>query len=665
MPILGQLSSRQHKALSTVSVLLVVWALFVGLGFTKQWEALEHKEFDLLSVMTAPGSSSLPITIVAIDEASFAAMNIQWPWPRGLHAQLVNHISNAGATVIAFDMLFSENSTPQEDQKFAQAIKNAGTVVLAADQVYQETGYTRQWVRVEPLPLFRDNGGVAGLTTVALDSDLVIRKIPESKDVFWREVIAAFQKAKPGILPEVEPKPGAMIRYLGPAHTFPFVPYHQILSGDKSLPDDFFKDQIVLVGRDVRATPEAGAAQADTFSTPFINYNRWLTPGVEIHATIIENIINQQTINPADRATIITLLTLVVLLATAGTVRWHPLWSGLYFLLLLAIMTALAWWLFGHGNYWLPLSSAMSAVVFIYIGMAMLSYFTERRRGREIKSAFSRYVSAQVVDQMIAHPERLQLGGERRELTLLFCDLAGFTTISEGLPPDTVAKLINAYLGAMTRVIMASGGTVDKFIGDAVMAFWGAPLDDQLHALHACEAARAMQVAMHDLKPLYAEHGVHSAAMRVGIHSGIAIVGNMGSDARFDYTALGDAVNLASRLEGVNKMYGTGILISANTAEQVSDKLTLRRVDKVRVKGKQNPVEIFTFSDDSELNQQTESAIEEYRNRNWKMSTELWFKVAEKYPDDGVAQVYLERIEEFQKQVFPDSWDGSVALDKM
>ena len=665
MRFFQNLSPLQHKQLTTAALIVFAWVLFLGLGFTKSWGDLENKEFDYLTVFTSSGKSSLPITIVGIDEASFSAMGIQWPWPRGLHAQLIERLRKSGAAVIAFDLVFSEKSNPAEDQKFAKAIKKAGTVILAADQAYEETLFTKQWTRVEPLLLFRDNGGVAGLTTVALDSDLVIRQVPESRDAFWRKVIDAFQQARPGLIPEVQFKQASMIRYLGPTHTFPYVSYSQVVSGDESIPADFFQDQIVLIGRDVRASPEAGAAQADTFSTPFLNYTKWLTPGVEIHATIIENIINQQTISKAGRETVILLLTATMLLAVVGVIRWHPLYSGLYFLFLLAGMAGLAWRLFDHYNYWLPVASAMSAIITIYIGMAMLSYFLERRRGREIKSAFSRYVSADVVNEMIAHPERLRLGGERRELTLLFSDMAGFTSISEKLQPDIVAKLINAYLTEMTKVVMAYEGTVDKFIGDAVMAFWGAPLEDELQALHACEAARDMQAAMARLVPLYEEHGVHAVAIRIGVHTGVATVGNMGSEARFDYTALGDTVNLASRLEGVNKLYGTGILISADTVKRMGGKLPVRPVDKVRVKGKQQPIEIFTISENVELNLLTKRAIDEYRSRNWDASVALWTEITRQYPTDSVASVYLERIQGFREQEFSDDWDGSVALDKM
>ncbi|TAN48086.1 MAG: adenylate/guanylate cyclase domain-containing protein [Methylococcaceae bacterium] len=666
MRLLKLANFHRHKPSVVASLLGVIWLVFALLEFSNSWENWKNKEFDYLSVLTAPGKSTLPITLVGIDEASFADLGLQWPWPRSLHARLIDRLSKAGAAVIAFDVIFAESSNPREDQQLAEAIKRAGTVVLAAGQVYEESAYANQWIRVDPLPLLRKNGGLAGLADLAMDGDMVIRRMPDSQDAFWRQVIAAFYKARPGLLPQRPAKPQAMIRYLGPSHTtFPYVSYHQVVKGDKALPADFFQDQIVLVGRDVRASPDAGAAQADTFATPLLGQNNRLMPGVEIQATLIENVLNQQTIAKADYKFALLLLTLVMVLAGIGVTRWHPLYSGIYLLLLLAMLAGLGGWLFGQRNYWLPVAPAMSAVVAVYLCTAMLSYFFEQRRGREIKSAFARYVSAEVVEEMIAHPERLKLGGERRELTVLFADMAGFTAISEKLPPEVVAKLVNAYLTEMARVVMAYGGTVDKFIGDAVMAFWGAPLPDDLQALHACQAARDMQTAMAGLSPLYAQHGVYAVSIRIGVHSGVATVGNMGSEARFDYTALGDTVNLASRLEGVNKLYGTHILLSADTAAGMDKPLALRLVDKVRVKGKQQPVEIFTLCDNAELNRLTLRAIAEYRQRHWQASLALWTEIGAEYPTDGVAQVYFKRIREFQEQNPPGDWDGSVALDKL
>ena len=648
-----------------VAVTLGAWLLAFGLGLTRFWSELEAKLFDQLTVATAPGKSSLPITIVGIDEASFAQIGKRWPWPRDLHAQLVDRLAAAGAAVIAFDMIFAEASDPREDRALAEAIGRYGSVVIASDHAYQETALIRQWIRVDPLPELRKAGAAAGLATVTLDSDAAVRRIPVGEDIFWRATILAFMKARPGVIPAVpEVSAESYIRHLGPAHTFPYVSYYQVVQGDKSLPADFFRDQIVLVGRDVRASPEAGAAQADMFATPFLGGSKLLTPGVEIHANIIENVLSGQVLTRVPALEAALTLGAAALLGMLGLLRWHPVWSGAWFAALIAAAGGYAYWLFGAKNLWLPAGGLVLALAAMYLSMGLASYLVERRRAQSIKGAFSKYVSAHVVEQMIAHPERLRLGGERREVTLLFSDLAGFTSISEKLPPDGVARVINAYLTAMTRVIMAEEGTVDKYIGDAVMAFWGAPLEEPRHALRAVRAAIGMQKAMDALQPEYRAMGITNVGLRIGLNSGAAVIGNMGSEERLEYTALGDTVNLASRLEGVNKMYGTGILVSEATAQGLAGEIPLRPVDRVRVKGKEEPVHIFTPCDDPELIRLSEAALVAYRAQDWAAARKAFETVLVHAPGDSVAEVFLGRIAEFEREPPGEGWDGSVALEK-
>lgn len=657
-------ASHASRFLPTGSLILVAWLIGLGLTFISLWEQVELKLFDQMTVVTSPGRSVLPITIVGIDESSFAQINRRWPWPRSLHGELVDRLREAGAAVIAFDLIFAEASEPKEDAAFAAAIERAGNVIMSADHAYQETANLRQWIRVEPLPIFKKAGAIPGLATVTLDSDTVVRQIPQNDDVFWRRTIEALIRARPGILEMPQPPPDALIRHLGQAHTFPYVSYHQVLNRDASIPADFFRDQIVLIGRDVRASPDAGAAQADMFATPFLGTSRLLTPGVEIHATIIENMLSGQAISRASRGHVLLLMAVALVLALPALMRWHPVWSGVWIAALGALIAGLALWLFSARNLWLPIASSLVVVVLAYLANGLASFILERRRGQQIKGAFAKYVSAQVVEQMVAHPELLRLGGERRELTLLFSDLAGFTSISEKLPPEAVARLINAYLTAMTRVILAEGGTVDKFIGDAVMAFWGAPLHDPQHALHGVRAAIAMQQAMDDLQPYFAEFDVGHVGLRIGLNSGPATVGNMGSDERFDYTALGDTVNLASRLEGVNKMYGTRILISGATAELLGGVIALRQVDLVRVKGKDTAVEILTPCEDTELSRLSAEALQRYRARDWDGARAAWRRVLEHTPDDPVSIVFMQRIDSYEQNEVSADWDGAVALEK-
>jgi len=659
--------SRFHfnPGLKAPVMALAIWALLSLTGLSSQWQLLEYKGFDLLSVYTAPMRSTLPITIIGIDEPSFAEIGLRWPWPRGLHAKLIHKLKQAGAAVVAFDLIMDMASTPDQDSQLANAIKEAGNVVLAADQMFQETSYVRQWLRVDPLRKFTQAGAVGGLAAMTLDGDMIIRQLPDNRDAFWRVILNKFNQARPGLLPEVNLPQKAMIRYLGPDHTFPYVSYYQALDPDQYLPENFFRDQIVLVGRDTKASPEAGAAQADTFATPFTAFTKWMTPGVELHANILENVVQGLALRQSHPAAKNGLLIAAILLSALGMYRWRPVLSALLTLLLMAAIMALAWWLFRCRNIWLPVGSSLFGVALMYVGQGGIAFFTEQQRKRHIKHAFEHYVPPQVVTEMIAHPENLKLGGQRREVTLLFTDLQGFATISEQMSPESVSLLLNRYLTEMTHIILRHTGTVDKFIGAAIMAFWGAPLDDPQQAAHACRAAQEMQAALSVMRERLAAQGLPLLFMRIGIHSGSAIVGNMGSVDRFDYSVIGDTVNLASRLEGINKLYGTDIIISEFTATQLPADFLLRRVDKVLVKGKSKPVEIFTLHHNARLNQLNEAALAAYRRQAWDESETLWREALELAPRDRIAAVYLKRIEEFRLVPPAEGWDGAVSLEKM
>lgn len=661
----SEAENRQTRKYAIISA-LVAWMICCGLLFLPAWQPIEERTFDLLSLTTSPGKTQLPITIVGIDEASFTQLGVRWPWPRDMHARLVDRLAGAGAAVIAFDVMFPEpSSSPKEDEAFAKAISKAGNVVLAADHAYHETAFVRQWMRMDPISELTLAGATTGLATMALSDDAVARKFPGYDDAFWRETIRTLIRIHPNFVQEPYVPPKAMIRHLGPTHTFPYVSYYQVLNGDPNIPANFFADQIVLVGRDVRASPESGSAQADTFATPFLLTSKLLTPGVEIQATMIENAMMGQAIVPASRPQNFAALSVLMLLGGLSLFFWHPLRSGLLILALAATFWEASVWTFKTSNLWFATAGPISGLIIATVCMSAMSFLTERKRAGQIRNAFSLYVSRDVVDEIIAHPDRLKLGGERREITVLFCDLAGFTSISERLPPDTVSHIINRYLDEMTNIIMANEGTVVSFMGDGIMAFWGAPLDDSEHARHATRAAILMQEAMDRLQTYFTEQGAGYIGLRIGLHTGYAIVGNMGSTLRFDYTALGDTVNLASRLEGVNKAYKTKILLSADTATKLEDQVGLRRVDRVRVKGKDVPVDIFTPCSDLKVASLTNDAWAAYLDRDWELAATKWVELQAVYPDDPLATVYLERISTFKGAPPPKDWDGSVSLEKL
>lgn len=663
-PVSRLIEALKRLGLPWAGISAALLALLISLSGL--WHNLELKFFDRMIVATAPNRIDLPVTIIGIDEPSFAELKQQWPWPRSMHARLLDKLNEAGAAVVAFDVVFSEPTLAKEDLALAQSIKRHGNVVLAADMVYDETGDVRQWLRVEPLKLFGEAGAITGFASVQIDPDGVQRQVPVNQDAFWRSILTLLDKKSPGIVAQFDATPDMRIRYVGGPHTFNYIPYYKLLDPDKYLPPhwkDFLKDNIVLVGRDLKATTEVRSAQSDMFQTSFFVVRNELMPGVEIHANLLANMVAGDPLREAPRTWPLLLWLLTASITIFLMRRWKPVRSGVIGLGLMTGIAGADFFLFTQLLVWVPAAGAVLTVLLIYLAQGGVAYFFEQRQRRQMKQAFSMYVAPAVVEEVIAHPERLKLGGERRELTLLFTDLAGFTSISEALDAEAVAHILNRHLSEMTEIVLRYHGTVDKFIGDAVMAFWGAPIADPDQSLHAVKAAVEMQQKIAVMRQEILATGGPELQMRIGVHRGDCIVGNMGGDNRFDYTAIGDTVNLASRLEGVNKVYNTGILLSESTAQAVAEQVRLRQVDVVRVKGKHLGVGIFTPCTDEKLITLSESALKAYRGGDWTLSQERWQAVKADYPDDPVAATFLKRIEHFQTSGFPPEWDGVTTLE--
>lgn len=659
------MSSARQRFIGILIQTVLVWAVFALLSQTAVGRRLELLGFDFLTVMTTPASIDAPIVIVGIDEPSFAELDRQWPWPRGIHADLVDRLKEAGAKAIAFDVLFAEPAGEEGDRRLAEAIRRAGNVVLASDLVYQEAGQFQMAMQVEPIPLLREAGARSGLASITIDSDLVVRAIPQHPDAFWRQILLTYMRdnARPDASPV--DLPGGLVRYLGPDHAFRYVSFYQALDPEKFLPPGIFAGKIVLVGHDVKVSLGPGNSRGDAYATPYSAHSGLMSPGVELQATFVANALAGRAIREAAAAWGIALIGLAVLLVNVAIREWQALRGAAAALGVIGATAGASAWLFAVEDVWLPAVSAILAVAAMYVVQVGSAFLRERRQRRQIEKAFRYYVAPEIVSEMTAHPERLVLGGTRRDITIVFTDLAGFTGVSETMSPEKVSALLNDYLSHMTRIIFAHGGTVDKFIGDAIMAFWGAPLDDPEQALHACQAVRGMQAELAGLRQRYAEQGLPELHMRVGIHSGAAVVGNMGSTERFDYTAIGDNVNLASRLEGINKLYGTETLISGETARLLGNRMPLRRVDRVIVKGKTQPIDVYTYSDDAEIARLSDEALDHYSHRRWDEAVSAWRRLSTLRPEDTIAPLFLRRIEGFRYAAPPPEWDGSIALEKL
>lgn len=656
--------ARRWPAIPWPGIVAALVALLISA--TPVWRSAELALYDHHLRWTAPNKVDLPVTVVGIDEESFAALGIAWPWPRALHARVLDALTEAGAAVVVFDVVFAEAADSADDTAFAAAIERHGAVVLAADVAYSETGATRQWQRIDPHPRFIQAGAVAGLASVELDRDGIMRRIPDATESLWRQTIKAFDGRYPGVAERFSAAADEHLRYLGPPHTFPYIPYHRLLDPDNKLPAlwrDALRDNIVLIGRNLKATTDVGSAQADMFHTPFFSTSRELMPGVEIQANLVASMIEGRAMREASTAQTLALSALLAFVGVVGMRRWRLLPATLLGAGLVAIALTLQTLLFAQASLWIPLGGATLAILLVYLAQGGQAYLIAQRQRGEITRAFGMYIAPSLVEQIAAHPEQLKLGGERRELTLMFTDLAGFTELAEAMEVEQVAALLNRHLSEMTAIVMAHGGTVDKFIGDAIMAFWNAPLEMPDAELRAVTAAIAMQARMHELRDEMLTRDGVELSMRIGLHRGPCIVGNLGGDNRFDFTAVGDAVNLASRLEGVNKVYGTSILLSEPVAQAVAASIPLREIDTLRVKGKQQGIKVYSPCADPALCRASTDALALYRAGDWTAARGAWQQLAAQWPDDPVAATFVARLAQMASSGWPQDWDGVTTLD--
>ena len=437
----------------------------------------------------------------------------------------------------------------------------------------------------------------------------------------------------------------------------PLVFFSEFHDGKELLPSDL-KDKMLIYGLTATGTQDYA---------PVPVQGRYKMVGY--HANALNTIITEQFLIRLDEEYSIFMLLLLGAFMGLVIPKFGPVsGAGVVFALLIVQVSA-AYLLFVHAGLWIDTMSPVGVVFLSYLSVSVNNYLNERREKAYISDSFKMYLSPQVVDQIAGDPGKLQLGGSRKELTILFTDVAGFSTISENLSAEELVDLLNDYLGSMTDIIMANNGTVDKYEGDLIMAFWGAPLDHPDHALDACFTSLLMNQKLIDMRAEYKKQGrpdfIYNMDARIGLNTGDVVVGNMGSTQRFDYTVMGDHVNLASRLEGANKPYGTHIMISEFTYAKVKDHIEARELDRIRVVGRDEPVTVYevlakTGQLDEKMGEIVElylSASEIYKARHWSEAQEKFLKILTIEPDDGPSKIYIERCEKYNVEPPPAEWD--------
>lgn len=658
---------------------------------------VDLKMKDVRLLMRGPVKPPPSVVIVAIDNQSVKEIG-RWPWSRETIGKLIKGMADYGVKVTALDIVFSETQNPVSDAALAESIVLSGNVIAGhffrnemhpidpetlaqvqsskIRQLQIDAGVTSvpliEYANMDAnIPLIGQGALAYGFFNVISDSDGLFRKLPlvmlYKGDVYPSIVLQALKFytvetaqvsiGKTGVraiglgkdsIPSNE-EGELYVNYYGPGGSIKTYSAADIIK--KRLPPDALMGKLAFVG-----FTEMGIY--DVRPTPFDS----ILPGVEIHATAAANTLERRFILH-NSSTILTervlLFLLPLVLALALGLAPSASIGFLFGSGLSIIYLAVNYLLFCKYLLDLSLLPPLMALGLTTVGSEIYRSLVVDRKGRYMKKAFSNYVSADLVAQIMKNPDSLKLGGEKREISILFSDIRGFTSLSEKLSPEELVQVLNEYLNPMTLIVLEEKGTLDKYIGDAVMALYNAPLDVADHAGHACRSALKMMEKLAELNRSFTERGIQTIDIGIGINTGDAVVGNMGASMRFDYTAIGDNVNLASRLEGLNKVYGTHIIVSESTKLQAGSDLPFREIDLVAVKGKQQPVPIYELmiADNSVLRGAFGEAIRLYRNREFEAAVRIFDDLCTQ-KQDRVSSLYAERCRDFIASPPPEEWDG-------
>ncbi len=574
-------SGRRLRLLMFVGTALVLTGFVLAAYLT---DVLEGSELDTIDARFAIRGDLDPpedVVIVGIGEASFKELGEQWPFPRSLHAEAIKQLRRAGARVIAYDVQFTEASTPVDDQALADAVAKAGNVVLATT-VVDDRGRSNVFGGPAVLRQLRTRAAHAGYET---DGGRVVRRMSPELDRLETFPVAAVERAgRRRVDPASFPDP-AWIDFHGRSNVTR-VPFHQLLRGN--VPPETFRDKIVVVGA---TTPSLQDVHPTSVSGDAYMY------GVEVQANAISTLLRDFPLRSAPSWTVVVLILLFGAVGPLLAIRFGPFRAAITAIGLVALYAVFVQLMFNSGrivSFTYPeLSLALGAVGALAVGLVVNAF--ERERVRDL---FSRFVPEPVVDEVLKDVnEDLRLGGERRVATVLFADVRGFTTFSESQPPETVITVLNRYLTTMTDVILAHGGTLVCFMGDGIMAAFGAPIEQDDHADRALAAARDMTGEALDEFNAWMRSEGHGDGFRIGVglNSGAVMAGNVGSERRLEYTVIGDTTNTASRLEGMTKGTPHMIFMSESTrAMLTSQQPDLVNAGDFEVRGKQVQVTLWS-----------------------------------------------------------------------
>ncbi len=580
------------------------------------------------------------VVILAIDDKSLQEIG-RWPWDRTVFIETLPLLNQS--KVIGIDVAFFEAT--EDDEALGEALRAVNAIIpiefLTFKQVDEKIIGDEMLVPVDEL-----HGIETGYINVMTDKDGITRAanfdVGGSHDQFAYAVYKEFLSG------ELISKPSRfLINFVGVPGSFTRYSFSDITSG--KIKPATLKNKLILIG----------ATSPDLHDDYFVPTSKGKAmPGVEVHANTIQTLIMKDYLKHQANISVVVMMFIISIVISIVFFKFKILGGSLLSIALFIGYPFFAIIRFNHGMImnlvYIPL-----IILLTFGAETIYLYVTERKAKTQIKGAFSKYVSKHVVDELLKNPDLLQLGGAKKEITVFFSDIRGFTSISEKLDPEQLVKLLNEYLTAMTNIVMEHEGVVDKYIGDAIMAFWGAPLPQEDHAIRACQTSLDMITELEKLRKKWIKEGYPELHIGIGLNTGHAVIGNMGSYERFDYTAMGDNINLGSRLEGLTKQYGVQIIISESTQKAVKEEFATRLLDLVAVKGKKQPIKIYELigkeltKKQKEIKKHYEQGMVYYLNREWTKASNAF-----KQANDFASKMFIKRCESFKKSPPGRDWKG-------
>ena len=720
---------------------LVCLALLIGLAALRiadpaAIEELRVRTFDTFQLIDPRVKTARPVTIVDIDEKSLAKLG-QWPWSRTRIADLITSLTKLGAVVIAFDIVFAEpdrlnpdvaadtirnldeetraklRALPSNDQILADAMRRSRVVLGESGLPYVLSEYDNTlpltglaMLGEEPQPFLLDFPGLLrnvhvleqaaagrGLFTIKTERDGIVRRVPMmmqaqgatmpslsfevlrvatgTDTIFIKSEKAGIKSIAVKGFEVPTDRNGQLWVHFARHDPSIYVSAVDVLEG--RVAPEMIARKLVLIGT-------SAVGLLDVKTTPIDP----VMPGVEVHAQVLESALTRAVLSQPIYAIVAEFCAAIVLgiLVIAFAPLFGPVTLVAVGALFASLLVGTSWYFYTQHRLLIDFTYPLLSTTSIYLTLIFTSFVREQAQRRQIRSAFGQYLSPALIEQLAQSPEKLVLGGEEREMTIMFSDVRGFTTISESFKsdPQGLTALMNRFLTPLTNAILARKGTIDKYMGDAIMAFWNAPLDDKEHQLHACEAALDMLQRIDVLNKQREQEAQEGGPpyiplnVGVGLNTGVCVVGNMGSDLRFDYSVLGDSVNLASRLEGQSKEYGFPIIVGSKTALAVKDKFAILELDFIMVKGKKEPEVIYAIAGREDTAQSgrfqklrnlTIEMLACYRSRDWEgalAAIERGRRTDDAQALELLYNLYETRILGYQKNPPPEDWNGAFAL---